>query len=83
VRELQHVIERLSILGKHRCAIAADLQWFVPTKPDFPMPNELVTLRELEKQYIDWVLARSGSKARAAAILGVDPSTLYRRTRGS
>jgi two-component system response regulator HydG len=42
----------------------------------------LPTLRDLEQQYIDHVLERTeGNKTRAADILGIDPSTLHRRSR--
>ncbi|MCA9678808.1 MAG: helix-turn-helix domain-containing protein, partial [Myxococcales bacterium] len=40
------------------------------------------SLRELEDEYIAWVLARcDGNKTRAAEILGVDVSTIHRRLR--
>ena len=43
-----------------------------------------VTLREMETRYIARVLESvGGNKVRAAAILGIDPSTLYRRRRRS
>jgi two-component system response regulator HydG len=42
----------------------------------------MVSLRELEADYIAWVLEQCDSnKTRACEILGIDPSTLYRRTR--
>ena len=34
----------------------------------------------IERAYIEWVLrAENGNKSRAAEILGIDPSTLYRK----
>ena len=37
-------------------------------------------LEVIERAYILWVLqAESGNKARAAEVLGIDPSTLYRK----
>ncbi|MDJ0763594.1 MAG: sigma-54 dependent transcriptional regulator [Myxococcota bacterium] len=43
-------------------------------------PNELVTLTELERRYIQQVLGLvGGNKAQAARILGVDRKSLYRK----
>jgi DNA-binding NtrC family response regulator len=37
-------------------------------------------LEVIERAYILWVLqAEGGNKARAAEVLGIDPSTLYRK----
>jgi two-component system response regulator HydG len=37
-------------------------------------------METIEQAYIKWVLAKTeGNKARAAEILGIDPSTLYRK----
>jgi Nif-specific regulatory protein len=39
-----------------------------------------ISLEELERRYREAVLRHTqGNKAKAAAILGVDPSTLYRK----
>jgi DNA-binding NtrC family response regulator len=38
------------------------------------------TMEVVERAYIQWVLqAEGGNKTRAAEILGIDPSTLYRK----
>ena len=88
VRELEHVVERLAIFGTRADLSAEDLHRLAPElargAPFDVRREELVTLRELEAEYIAWVLERcAANKARAAAILGVDPSTLYRRARGA
>jgi two-component system response regulator HydG len=41
-----------------------------------------MTLRQLESEYIAWVVARcGGNKTKAAEILGIDVSTIHRRER--
>ena len=38
------------------------------------------TLEAIERAYIQWVLQNEGgNKSRAADLLGIDPSTLYRK----
>ena len=38
------------------------------------------TLDAIERAYITWVLqSEGGNKSRAAEVLGIDPSTLYRK----
>ena len=38
------------------------------------------TLETIERAYIMWVLqSEGGNKSRAADVLGIDPSTLYRK----
>ncbi len=41
----------------------------------------LKTLAEVEAEHIDRVLSVAPSKGEAAKILGIDPATLYRKTR--
>jgi DNA-binding NtrC family response regulator len=37
-------------------------------------------MEAIERAYIAWVLqAEGGNRARAAEVLGIDPSTLYRK----
>ncbi len=88
VRELENIVERLVVTfpGKEvdadgvRDALAGlsatdTFDWLAAT----PM-----TLDEVQRRYINAVVRRSGgSKNRAAAILGVDVSTLYRREKNS
>ena len=41
--------------------------------------DELLSLEELERRYVDWVLIHTdGDKVEAARILGINLSTLYR-----
>jgi len=84
VRQLQNLVERLVVTASAPLATLADVQRALgPVRDADPMESLLrrpVTLDELERRYIAGVLARvGGSKVKAAEILGVDPSTLYRR----
>jgi two-component system response regulator HydG len=85
VRELEHLVERLVVTSDKEildgAAVRAAIE--LPARRaalPFGAFEPLPTLRELEQQYIDHVLERSGgNKTRAADILGIDPSTLHRR----
>jgi two-component system response regulator HydG len=87
VRELENVIERLVVVGTTASVDLPALREIVPAFgaiERFAVPRErMATLRQLEDEYIAWVLARcDGNKTRAAEVLGVDVSTIHRRTRG-
>ena len=90
VRELATVIERAIVFGTDESlaaeslapllgapagdvpAVSAMAPWTFPPQPTG-------TLRELSRAYTSWVLAHTGgNKEQAAAILGIDLSTLYR-----
>jgi len=84
VRELENALERAAILTKGEI-IPLDA---LPQRIVSPAPAPLVserpaanpTLELVERAYILWVLqAEGGNKARAAEVLGIDPSTLYRK----
>jgi two-component system response regulator HydG len=85
VCELEHVVERLVIVGRQPTLTAADLAELAPSGADDPPPlvearGSLPTLRRVESDYIAWVIARcDGNKTRAAEILGIDVSTIHRR----
>ncbi len=84
VRELENALERAAILSK-KDTIAVDA---LPVRVTEPAPASLVgerplanpTLELVERAYILYVLqAEGGNKAKAAEVLGIDPSTLYRK----
>ena len=84
VRELENVIERLSVLEHSGKISEKELPEEVrrPQEPPFVSdePKATPTLEAVEKAYIQWVMDQvNGSKTRAAKILGIDPSTLYRK----
>ncbi len=88
VRELENAIERLVVVGTHADLDVGDLLAIVPSlrSPEtFAIRrDEMPSLRQLEDEYIAWVVARcEGNKTRAAEVLGVDVSTIHRRTRGA
>lgn len=87
VRELENCIERAVTLTRFDQVTVDDLpprvrehqstRLFVPSESD---PDQMLTLQELERRYIQAVLAAvDGNKSRAAKILGLDRRTLYRK----
>src|SRR5262252_1246018 len=86
VRELENTIQRLVVTAT-AAEISADAvrAALLPVAPEDPMDalvNAGVRLDQLEERYIAAVLRQTrGNRPEAAAILGVDPSTLYRRAR--
>lgn len=84
VRELENALERAAVLSQ-----GIDLEPSVlPSRVHTPKAQPLVgdrppgnpTLDVVEHAYIMWVLdAEGGNKTRAAEVLGIDPSTLYRK----
>jgi DNA-binding NtrC family response regulator len=83
VRELENALERAAVLTKGAIA-PSGLPERVREAPvpalvgDRLPPNP--TLDIIEQAYIQWVLsAEGGNKSRAAEVLGIDPSTLYRK----
>jgi two-component system, NtrC family, response regulator HydG len=83
VRELEHVIESAVVTGSSASVSPRDLKASLAVIAKHPLDRakrDLIPLRDLEQEYIDWVLERTGgNKTRAAEMLGIDPSTLYRR----
>jgi two-component system response regulator HydG len=87
VRELENLIERLVVVGETAEIGLAELTVLAPSihgnQERFSLPRDrLATLRDVEEEYIAWVIERcNGNKTKAAEILGIDPSTLHRRSR--
>src|SRR3954468_10569521 len=84
VRELENALERSVILTPGEEITLASLPERVTERRAEPLvstrtpPNP--TLEAVERAYIMWVLqSESGNKSRAAEVLGIDPSTLYRK----
>lgn len=88
VRELANVLERAVMLSDHDVLVLDD---FVGGRGEADAERsflddavaEGLPLEEVERRYIDLVLERAGgNKTRAARILGVDRTTLYRKRLG-
>ena len=84
VRELEHALERAAILTKGTTISPAALPERILDRAAKPLVNDEPpanpTLDTIERAYIKWVLeSEGGNKSRAAVVLGIDPSTLYRK----
>jgi len=84
VRELQHAIERAVILGKSDEIQPEDLPPEVAGEA--PIPAALAaagSLEGMERQHIVTTLRQvGGHRGKAAALLEIDPKTLYRKVLG-
>ncbi|HEX6910900.1 MAG TPA: sigma-54 dependent transcriptional regulator [Longimicrobium sp.] len=85
VRELENALERAAVLTDDGGEIQLST---LPPRITQRQPQPLVaaslppnpTLEIIERAYIHWVLySENGNKTRAAEVLGIDPSTLYRK----
>ncbi|MBW1800303.1 MAG: sigma-54-dependent Fis family transcriptional regulator [Deltaproteobacteria bacterium] len=87
VRELENMIEHAIALARGNVIQLGDLppdlseiEVFSFTQTDSP----IMTLREMEHRYIQWVLDREGhNKTQAAKLLGIDRSSLWRHLKSS
>jgi len=84
VRELENALERAAVMTPGEEILPVALPARITERAPQPLvaaslpPNP--TLEIIERAYIHWVLqSESGNKTRAAEVLGIDPSTLYRK----
>ncbi len=87
VRELESTIERLVVLTRDEIVSRRHLSFLGAEAVSEPWGvdrHRLMTLREMNQSYLAWVLQQTdGDKARAARILDIDLSTLYRWQRAN
>jgi len=84
VRELDNALEHAVVLTRGNLIEATHLPERITKRRKEPLVAERSylnpTLEVIERAYIMWVLqAEGGNKTRAAEVLGIDPSTLYRK----
>jgi DNA-binding NtrC family response regulator len=84
VRELENALERAAVVAVDETISPNGLPDRVREPPQARLvedaPSANPTMEVIERAYIRWVLeAEGGNKTRAAEVLGIDPSTLYRK----
>jgi two-component system, NtrC family, response regulator HydG len=85
VRELQNVVERLVIVTTREVLDVDQLETHAPgifadSSPLAEARRSLIPLKQLEAEYIAWVISRcGGNKTKAAQLLGIDVSTIHRK----
>jgi DNA-binding NtrC family response regulator len=84
VRELQNALEHAVVLSRTDVIEPQALPERITRRRREPLVAERSSpnppLEVIERAYIMWVLqAEGGNKTRAAEVLGIDPSTLYRK----
>jgi two-component system response regulator HydG len=85
VRELENALERAVILSDGETIDVGALPERITERRAEPLVTAQITaanptLDVIERAYIMWVLqSEGGNKTRAAEVLGIDPSTLYRK----
>ena len=81
VRELLNALERAVVLARGDMIHAEDLpdRLVAPTATSAPMTANQLSLDEIERRHIEQVLADSATLEEAAARLGINPTTLWRK----
>jgi len=84
VRELENALERAVVVSGGPEIRAEHLPERVVTAPTARLVEDTVpsnpSMEVIERAYILWVLqSEGGNKSKAAEVLGIDPSTLYRK----
>lgn len=83
VRELENIMERAVALAGQETIELKDLPFDLQQMEIHTFrrrENQLLTLEEREKEYIQWILQQmDGNKSRTAEVLGIDRVSLWRK----
>lgn len=84
VRELENALERAAVVASDPEISVEHLPEDVRSSDAKPLVTDHLpsnpSMEVIERAYIQWVLtAEGGNKSKAAEVLGIDPSTLYRK----
>ena len=84
VRELENALERAAVVSKEEVIGPDVLPEHVRNAPPLRLVSDEAPpnppMEVIERAYILWVLqAEGGNKTKTAEVLGIDPSTLYRK----
>lgn len=81
IRELANTLERAVVLARDNLIRTEDLpdRLLAPTAAAAAAPTSGVSLEELERRHIEQALAESETLEEAAARLGINPTTLWRK----
>jgi DNA-binding NtrC family response regulator/Tfp pilus assembly protein PilF len=85
VRELENIIERACVMGTQISALKGEItrakkKEDTKTQGEDVIPEEDISLEELEKQYILKTLKKTNNNHKLTAqLLGINPSTLWRK----
>ncbi|MGQ9629938.1 MAG: sigma-54 dependent transcriptional regulator [bacterium] len=80
VRELRNVIEEICLLEDDVVILPKHLPARIRRASSEPSPREFLTLAEMERSYIQEVLAATGgNRSKAARILGISRTTLRKK----
>ncbi len=81
VRELQNVIQRAVIFSEGDKILPSDL-FLTESKLDVKLPDELMSLQDMEKRMIIYALRKTnGNRKNAASILGISERTLRNKVK--
>ena len=84
VRELRNTMERIAILWPAQLVEPEALPVrAAPLAPARPRVGGDFTLEAIEREHIEQVVARTPTQEEAARILGIDPSTIWRKRKKS